>query len=173
MVDASGNPVSGVRVTFTAAGSGTPPASGTFANGTITTDAFTDATGKATASAFTANWAAGSYTVTATTSGVSGGASFALTNLAGPSPTFTSVSPSALVHGTSKTLVVTGASFRPGVTVTFSNKAIGVQSVTWVSDTEIDVAVTVASNVNGNNSNITITNLDGTSASKGNVIDMS
>lgn len=76
--DSFGNPVSGVTVTFTAPGSG---ASGTFAGGVNT--ATTNASGVATAAAFTANATAGGpYLVTASASGA-GSINFSLTNLAG------------------------------------------------------------------------------------------
>jgi hypothetical protein len=73
--DAFGNPVGGgVSVTFAAPISG---ASGTFsASGTVTTNA----SGKATAPTFTANALGGSYTVSATVSGVVSPANFSLTN---------------------------------------------------------------------------------------------
>ena len=65
-------------MTFTAPGSG---ASGTFAGtGTATATAVTNSSGVATAPAFTANGTAGSYTVTASVSGVGTPASFSLTN---------------------------------------------------------------------------------------------
>src|SRR5205814_199082 len=79
VTDAGGNPVAGATVTFTAPSSG---ASGTFANGSATTNATTDPTGVATASAFTANTTAGSYTVSASVSGVATQTSFSLTNKA-------------------------------------------------------------------------------------------
>jgi hypothetical protein len=72
--DAGGNPVSGVTVTFAAPGSG---ASGTF---TGSASVRTNASGIATAPTFTADSTAGSYTVTASVAGVSGTASFSLTN---------------------------------------------------------------------------------------------
>jgi adhesin/invasin len=72
--DASGNPVSGVSVTFTA------PTSGASAS-LSAAQATTDATGRASVTA-TANTIAGSYTVTARVSGVSDTAPFALTNVA-------------------------------------------------------------------------------------------
>ncbi|HVQ40051.1 MAG TPA: choice-of-anchor Q domain-containing protein, partial [Pyrinomonadaceae bacterium] len=56
VTDGSGTPVSGVNVTFTAPPSG---ASGTFANGTATTTATTNASGVATATTFTANGTVG------------------------------------------------------------------------------------------------------------------
>lgn len=77
--DASGNPVSGASVTFTAPGSG---ASGSFAGGSNTATAATDASGNATSPVFTANGTAGGpYTVTASVGGLS--ANFALTNMGG------------------------------------------------------------------------------------------
>jgi adhesin/invasin len=72
--DAAGNPVSGATVTFAA------PASGPSAT-LSAAQAITDATGGATVTA-TANSIAGSYTVTASVSGVTGTAAFALTNVA-------------------------------------------------------------------------------------------
>jgi len=81
-VTTGGTPTKGVTVTFTAPSSG---ASGTFAGGVNT--ATTDANGKATSPAFTANSTAGTYTVTASVSGASTPASFKLTNTAGPPTT--------------------------------------------------------------------------------------
>jgi hypothetical protein len=78
VTNASGNPVSGATVTFTAPVSG---ASGTF-GGVATATATTNADGVATAPAFTANATAGSYTVTAGVAGISTLASFNLTNTA-------------------------------------------------------------------------------------------
>jgi adhesin/invasin len=74
VTDALGNPVSGVPVTFTAPGSG---ASAALSAGS----AVTDSSGHASVTAI-ANSVAGAYQVTATAAGVSGTASFALTNLA-------------------------------------------------------------------------------------------
>ena len=84
VTDSGGNPVSGASVTFTAPTSG---ASGTFATcsgGNPTANecvVTTNSSGLATSSVFTANTVAGGpYTVSATTSGVSGSANFSLTN---------------------------------------------------------------------------------------------
>jgi Fe-S cluster assembly iron-binding protein IscA len=79
VMDTSGNLLPNLTVTFTAPASG---ASGMFANGTATTTAVTNSSGVATASAFTANGAAGSYSVTASVPGVITTASFSLTNTA-------------------------------------------------------------------------------------------
>jgi autotransporter-associated beta strand protein len=75
--DAFANPVPGASVTFAAPGSG---ASGAFGGGATVA---TNASGVATAPAFTANATSGSYTVTATVSGVGAPASFSLTNTVG------------------------------------------------------------------------------------------
>lgn len=66
-VDGQGSPVEGVTIDFVAPDSGP---SGTFADtGTNTTAVVTDASGVATTSVFTANDQAGSYTVSASTTG--------------------------------------------------------------------------------------------------------
>jgi streptogramin lyase len=80
VTDSGNNPVPSVSVTFAAPSSG---ASGTFANGTNTTQASTNANGVATATAFTANsQAGGPYNVVASASGLTP-VNFALTNTAG------------------------------------------------------------------------------------------
>src|SRR5579884_932788 len=74
----AGSPASGVTVTFTAPTSG---ASGVFSStNTYTASVQTNAQGLATAPAFTANQTAGTYSVTASASGISGSAGFLLTN---------------------------------------------------------------------------------------------
>ena len=74
VTDTANNPVSGATVTFMAPGSG--------ASAALTgPSAITDASGNASVTAV-ANSTAGSYTVTAVTSGASSTASFSLTNLA-------------------------------------------------------------------------------------------
>ena len=82
VTDAYGNPVSGVTVNFST------PASGAFAVLSASSCA-TDATGSCSVTA-TANWTAGSYTVTAAVSGVSAGVSFSLTNNPPPNLVVTS-----------------------------------------------------------------------------------
>jgi hypothetical protein len=76
--DNNGNPYSGATVTFTAPGSG---ASAAF-SGSATATAVTNSSGIASAPALTANSQTGSYTVTATVTGVSAPANFALANTA-------------------------------------------------------------------------------------------
>jgi len=75
--DSLNNPVSGVTVTFMVPVSGP---SGGFAGGVTT--AVTNASGVATSAVFTGNTTSGSYTVTASVSGVPIPANFSLTNLA-------------------------------------------------------------------------------------------
>jgi hypothetical protein len=97
--DGSGNPVNGASVLFSAPGSG---ASGTFA-GSSTASVPTNISGIATAPTFTANGQSGSYTVTASVSGVTAMANFSLTN----NP-----------NGVGGTLSVTGDSLTPAVNLT-------------------------------------------------------
>jgi hypothetical protein len=75
VTDMFGNPVSGALVTFTV--HATAGAGGVFAGSATVT---TDSNGIATAPSLTANDTAGSFTVTATTAGVSKPATFHLTN---------------------------------------------------------------------------------------------
>jgi hypothetical protein len=82
VIDSGGNPVIGITVTFTASGSG---ASATF-SGSTTATSLTDANGVATAPALTANNLTGTYTVTASVTGVATPASFSLTNTVAPAP---------------------------------------------------------------------------------------
>ena len=103
-VTESGNPVSGVSVTFTAPGSG---ASGTFANSTNTETVTTNASGIATASQFTANAIQGNYNVVATATGVPGSASFNLTNIIGPATHFSVSAPASATAGSAFSFTVT------------------------------------------------------------------
>ncbi len=75
--DASGHPISGASVTFTAP---TALPSGAFFGGQKVFTTTTNAQGIAIARPFAAGGTAGSYTVTASTAGVSAPAAFALTN---------------------------------------------------------------------------------------------
>jgi uncharacterized delta-60 repeat protein len=87
--DSSGNPLAGSVVTFTAPASG---ASGTFAGGSLSYSATTDANGLVTATTFTANTTTGNYTVTATSDAAASPTSFSLTNLPGSPATITATS---------------------------------------------------------------------------------
>jgi hypothetical protein len=79
VLDFAGNPVSGVKVTFTAPSSG---ASGTFTGGVTSVVVKTGSNGVATSPTFTANGTAGKYTVTASVKGGPAKAKFSLTNTA-------------------------------------------------------------------------------------------
>ncbi len=131
VLDANGDPVSGVTVTFTAPGGGLP--SGTFTSGGTSTQATTNEEGIAIALPFTANLSAGTYNVYANVSGLSTSAVFSLTNL--PS----TPSSMSVVSGNSQSAIVTQSFSEalavlvtdqyhnpvPGVTVTFNAPTTG------------------------------------------------
>ncbi|MCU1350636.1 MAG: repeat protein, partial [Acidobacteria bacterium] len=135
VTDGSNNPLSGVSVTFTAPASG---ASGTFSGSATVT---TNASGIATAPAFTANATAGSYNVTATAGALN--TTFALTNNAGPAAIITATAgtpQSTNVNTTFATALqakVTDAGNNPlsGVSVTFAAPASGASGIFAASAT--------------------------------------
>ncbi len=148
--DSSGTPVSGATVTFTAPASG---ASGAFSDsGTNTTTASTDASGIATASAFTANATSGTYNVEASVSGVATPAEFQLENVAPVATTLT------VSSGSNQTAPLNTAFSQPlkalvedqfgsplsGVTVTFTAPVTGASGVFNDSGTTITTADTDA-----------------------------
>ena len=111
VTDASANPVSGVTVTFTAPGSG---ASATF-GGSSSATAVTNASGIATSPIPTANSTAGSYSVSASVSGLTP-ATFALTNTpasTGGTTIFGSTTPTTFAAGSSP--IELGVRFRSDV----------------------------------------------------------
>jgi hypothetical protein len=126
--DGSGNPLSGVSVSFTAPISG---ASGVFAAGMST--ATTNASGVATSAAFIANGTVGTYTVTAVAMGLSNTATFSLTNTPGVPASIVATSgsgQSALVNtafANPLSATVKDANGNPlsGVTVTFTLPSSG------------------------------------------------
>jgi protocatechuate 3,4-dioxygenase beta subunit len=143
VLDAGGNPVVGIAVTFTLGSSATSTcgtstsssAGATFAGGSTQATATTDASGLATSPAFTAGTAADSFTATASVSsgggGVGGGesagkagatttvapVSFSLSNLAGKP---TKLTPG--IGSTQSTLAGTPFPIRLAVTVTDAQK---------------------------------------------------
>ena len=128
--DASGNPVSGISVTFTAPGTGP---SGTF-SGSITASSNTNSSGVATAPILTANsQAGGPYTVTAMVAGVATPANYSLTNTAGTPASITATvgTPQSATVSTSFATAlqatVKDASGNPvnGVSVTFTAPGSG------------------------------------------------
>jgi hypothetical protein len=149
-VTTGGLPTSGVTVTFSAPASG---ASGTFAGGSLTSTATTNASGVAISPVFTANGTGGTYTVTATAPGASGPASFSLTNTAPAVETITATSgtPQSAVIGTAfaaplVATVTTGGSPASGVLVTFTAPATG-PSGTFAGGSLTSTATTNASGV--------------------------
>jgi hypothetical protein len=123
--------VANLPVTFTAPSGG---ASGTFAGGGNTATANTNVQGVATAPVFTANGTAGGpYSITATASGFTGAANFALTNTAGAAQniaTITGGGQAAQVgnaFGNPFVAKVTDAGGNPvpGVSVTFTAPGAG------------------------------------------------
>ncbi|HLX61114.1 MAG TPA: Ig-like domain-containing protein, partial [Planctomycetota bacterium] len=147
--DAGGVVIPNASVTFTAPASG---ASGKFANNTNTTTVTTDASGIATATAFTANTTAGGpYNVTAAV-GALAPINFALTNTPGLPSTITTTAgtpQSATVNTAFVTTLVavvkdSFANVVPGVSVTFTAPAGGA-SGKFVNTTNT-TAVTTDSN---------------------------
>jgi hypothetical protein len=113
VADGDGAAVSNVVVTFTAPGSG---ASAVFAGGTNAVSVTTDASGRATSPALSANAIEGGYSVSAATDGAAAPATFALTNGSAASPsaapsasTAPSSSPSASPTGTVTTYTIKAA----------------------------------------------------------------
>ncbi|MGH9499525.1 MAG: beta strand repeat-containing protein [Terriglobales bacterium] len=129
VVDGGQHPVGMAIVIFTAPATA---ASGKFADtGTTTTSATTDASGVATAAAFTANSIAGPDTVTAAVSGVSTPATFSLTNLAGSPATIVAESGTPQLGGINTAFA---APLVAAVFDSYSNPASGVP-VTFVAPT--------------------------------------
>jgi hypothetical protein len=152
--DATNNPVPGIAVTFTAPAQTGP--SGTFANGTGTTQATTDSNGVATATVFTADpHAGGPYNVSANASGLST-VNFALTNTPGPATQMTAnagtTPQSAKVStafGTLLAVTVQDASNNPvpGTVVTFTAPAQSGASGTFANSTGTTQATTDSNGV--------------------------
>jgi hypothetical protein len=147
VIDASGNALTGVTVTFTAPSTG---ASGSFAGGVNT--ATTNASGVATSGTFTANGTLGSYTVKASVSGVTATANFSLTNTLGPASSTTATSGTAQIGAINSAFaapleaIVKDAGGNPvsGATVTFTPPASGARGTFGVGG---NIATTNASGV--------------------------
>lgn len=129
VIDTSGNPVPGERVTFTAPASGP---SGTFSSGGVSETVTTDAAGAATSSRFTANGEIGNFTVTAM-SGSLNSVTYALTNQPGAAATLVATSgggqSAAISTAFSNVLIATvtdvGGNPVSGERVTFTAPASG------------------------------------------------
>jgi hypothetical protein len=151
VTDAYGNrlAVAGLKVIFTVPVSG---ASGTFGT-SATATALTNASGVATAPAFTANHVAGSFTVTATAPGYTP-ASFSLTNTAGKPASIVAYkgtpqsAAAGTVYATFLVAQVKDAFGNPvaGVTVTFIAKVNGTTGATALFGGSATVSVTTDGN---------------------------
>jgi protocatechuate 3,4-dioxygenase beta subunit len=101
LTDTTGAPLGGVSVIFSlgsgggagASGAGAGSAGASFPGGSAQTTETTNASGVATSPWFDANATAGTFTATATVSGVTNPAVFTLVNLAGKPPTIKSLGP--------------------------------------------------------------------------------
>jgi protocatechuate 3,4-dioxygenase beta subunit len=120
VLDGDGRPVEGATVTFSlgssAAGSNAAGAGATFAGGGTQATALTGASGVATSPRFRAGTAAGRFTATATTTGVTEPVTFSLRNVAGK--------PAAIAAGvaaSASTPVGSRFAIRLAVTVTDAN----------------------------------------------------
>lgn len=150
--DGSGNGVPGVAVTFTAPGAG---ASGTFSAGGASVVVLTNASGVATATAFTANTKSGSYAVNATVTGVGTPATFSLTNNPGGPSSITAVAGGGQSTAIGTTFpaamqaLVTDAFANPvpGVGLTFAAPASGASGRFSGTGTNTASAVTNASGI--------------------------
>ena len=125
--DGANNPVPNVTVTFTAQTNG--GATGTFANGTGSTTATTDALGHATSSTFTANTVANAYTVLASVAGVVSSAGFSVSNTAGAANSIAATSGSGQTANISSAFA---SSLQVTVNDTYGNPVSGV-SVTYTA----------------------------------------
>jgi hypothetical protein len=77
-----------------------------------------------------------------------------------PPPTVTSMTPSTLGPGALRTVTVNGANFANGVKVSFAGSGAAATAVTYVSDSQLQVTVSVASNAAAGQRTVTVTNPD-------------
>jgi hypothetical protein len=159
VTDASGNPVSGVVVTFATPGSG---AAVTFPNGNTAT---TNAQGQASLSV-TANGTAGSYTVTASVTGVSAFAAFALTNTVNqtnvpPSITTQPSNQTAVAGATATFTAVANGTPTPTVQWQVSTDGVHYANISGATSTTLTLANVTAA-MNGNLYEAVFTNVAGT-----------
>ncbi len=126
VTDADRNPVQGAEVTFSAAQSASTGASGSFVGAGQSATVSTDSDGVAASPLVEANGSAGTFTVTATTQGLTAAAEFTLTNLGAASVRVAAGTKQSAVIGTTYSrpleVEVTGADGKPlqGVEVTFT-----------------------------------------------------
>ncbi len=153
VVDPFGNPVAGVSVVFAAPTTG---ASGTFAGGLSNITATTNSQGIATATAFSANSVQGSYTVTASVTGILTNAQFQLTNTVGAAANVTVFTGSLQATTVNTTF---GAPLQalvtdrfgnsvPNISVTFADALPGPGGTFLVNGTAVST-VTITTDSNG------------------------
>jgi hypothetical protein len=149
----SGNPQSGLSVTFTAPGVG---ASGTFA---ASSTVATDINGVATAPAFTANATVGGYLVTASLTGGAPSTTFSLTNTkAGQAITFGALANKTFGDPAFTVSATGGASGNP---VTFSSQTAAVCTVSGNTVTIVAAGTcTIRASQAGNNDYDAAANVD-------------
>jgi Invasin, domain 3/IPT/TIG domain/Quinohemoprotein amine dehydrogenase, alpha subunit domain III len=77
-----------------------------------------------------------------------------------PPPTVTAMTPRTLGPGALRTVTVDGANFASGVKVSFAGSGAAATAVTFVSDTQLQVTVSVASNATAGPRTVMVTNPD-------------
>jgi hypothetical protein len=138
--------------------------SGTFAGGSTTAFAETDAEGVAEAPTFYANDTTGGYAVEAESSGYTSPVGFAMTNEGLSSMTVSSVTPTVLSQGSHQRVMISGSDFQSGAGVTFSSPGVTVTSTTVVSAQELSAEVTVSTSARVGASNVTVADPAGSSS---------
>ena len=150
---AAGAPVSGALVSFTAPDSNSGSPDGSF-GGAGFFNATTNANGVATSGVFTANNIAGSYNVAATVQTANVFAYFALTNN-NPTPTLTSIAPTAGTVGQPVTLTLTGSNFLSGAVVNFGGN---VDTGGVLGDGTLTITIPAAQLSEAGNVSVTVSN---------------
>jgi hypothetical protein len=146
---------SSANVTLT--GSGFVPTSAASINGSVRPTTFTSATQVAVSLTATDLTVVANSTITVTNSGPGGGTSsgqpFSVVN---PSPAITSISPASLPAGSADTsLDIVGTNLLPSTSASWNGTAV---TVTFVSATELHVAVPAALLAAGSTASITLSN---------------
>src|SRR5262249_47816301 len=156
VTDAYGNAVPGIPVTFTAPSAGP----GALFEGSVTGTSKTGPASKATSPKVTANGAAGSYTVLATTPGVATSAAFTLTNTAAvvttfsadtyADPSYASVALGTSVGGAGPTRIVGVNAFptiQQAVNATSPGGTVHVDAATYNEAVTVSSPMTLQGNV--------------------------
>jgi hypothetical protein len=151
--DAGGNPVQGTSVTFAIA---TVP-SGATGQVLSATNATTGVNGQAS-TVLTLGNRAGNYTVTATSTGLTGSPVTFTATANNPSPTAAGVSPNQAERGSSLNVAITGTNFLTGVSTVSFGADITVNSQTVASATRIDANISIASAATVGGRDVTVTN---------------